>query len=184
MTNSRTDYFLLWAAVGWVVLGLLTLGIGVTWFFGGAAQHFPLWLCADHYVAAELEVTHFRPPTGRWGTGRTTIPSIKGVIHPGGERIVTSSRRLALGRFVDPNDRTGRHMPLREEVEGRRLAVRYWPGHADVERWWHPPTAVTPETIPEAGGLVVYNVLLGVAFVAFGVSGIRHGFRMIKRLVP
>jgi hypothetical protein len=181
MTNSRTDYFLLWAAVGWIVLGLLVLGIGATWFFGGAAHHFPLWLCAHRYVAAELEVTRFRP---QFGPGRTTIPSITGVIHPGGERIVTSSSRIALKQFVDPNDRAGRRMPLRDELEGRRLTVRYWPGHADVERWWHPPTAVSPETIAEAGSLVVYNVLLGVVFVAFGVSGIRHGFRIIKRVDP
>lgn len=167
-----------WVGIKWGALGLLALLIGTVWLLA-AAPSFNLWLFADRYVVAELEVKRFQPKPGEGGQGRF----IEGVIHPSGEPVVTSDTYLSIRRFVDPNDTTGRRVPLREEIEGQRLAVWYWPRHADVERWWHPPTVVMPGATRK-GGVVVCNVLLGGAFVGVGLFCVRRGFRYLKASLP
>ena len=89
-----------------------------------------LWLYADHYVPAELEVKRFDPKPGDGGQGRL----IEGVIHPGGEPVWTSDSDLAIRQFVSPADQTGRRVPLRGEIEGQRLAVWYWPKYTEVRQ--------------------------------------------------
>ena len=59
-----------WVGIKWSALGLLALLTGAVWFLM-AARHFNLWLYADHYVAAELEVTRFHPQPEPRGRGRT-----------------------------------------------------------------------------------------------------------------
>ena len=152
-----------WHGFKWGSFGLLTLYIGLV-FFMLAARDFNRWLYADHYVAAELEVTRFHPePSGSRNKGR----GIEGVIHPGGAKIWTSDGELAIKRFVDPGDRTGRRVPLRSEIEGTRLAVWYWPDHADVNRWWYPPMVIMPEAIPPS--VIVRDVLSSAAFFGVGL---------------
>ncbi len=101
-----------WVGLKWLGLGLLALLIGAVWFLA-AVRPLNLWLYADYYVAAELEVTRFQPQPGPKGQGRM----IEGVIHPSGEPIQTSDTYIAIRQFVDPNDMTGRRMPLRSEIE-------------------------------------------------------------------
>ena len=167
-----------WVGIKWGALGLVALLIGAVWLLL-AARHFNLWLYADHYVAAELEVTRFHPQPGPRSQGRT----IEGVIHPGGAPALTSDRDLAIRQFVDPNESAGRRVPLRGEIEGRRLAVWYWPEHAGQVRWWHPPTVVMPGAT-QVGGVVVRDLLLGVAFVGGGLFCFRRGFRSLKLAAP
>jgi hypothetical protein len=107
---------------------------------------------------------------------------IEGVIQPGGERVVTSDRDVAIKRFIRPGDGT-RNEPLPEEIEGQRLTVSYWPRHAEVKRWWHPPTVVSPGEIP-GGGMAVRNVLIGVALVGLALFFFRRGFRYLKVAIP
>lgn len=171
MTKSNTGSPPPWAAFGWSVAAFLALLIGGMWLLTTAARHLPLWLCADRYVAAELEVTRFDPPSGPRNRG----PRIEGVIHPGGEQVRAYSGDITITQFVDPNDRPGWRVPLREEIEGRRLAVLYWPEHDSVVRWWHSPTVVMPETVAGAGGLFLRNVLVVVAFVVVAVFCFRRG---------
>jgi hypothetical protein len=163
-----------WVGIKWLGLGLLALLIGAVWFLA-AARPFNLWLYADHYVAAEFEVTRFHPQLGEWAQGRI----IEGVIHPSGEPVQTSDSYIAIRQFVDPNDVTGRRVPLRSELEGRRLAVWHWPQHAAVEHWWHPPTVVMPGAT-QRGGVAVCEVLVGGAFVGIGLFCFRRGFRHLK----
>jgi hypothetical protein len=165
-----------WVGIKWIALGLLALLIGFVWFWV-AERQLRLWLCAGYYEAAELEVTRFigKPRNSQarcW---------IEGVIHPGGERIVTSDRDVAIKRFIRPGDRT-RNEPLPEEIEGQRLTVSYWPGHAAVKRWWHPPTVVSREEIP-GGAVVIRDLFLGGAFVGVGFFFCRRGFRYLKAAV-
>lgn len=162
-----------WLGVSWCALGLLPLLIGAVLLIM-AARHFNLWLHADHYVAAELEVKRFEPEPGEGGQGRL----IEGVIHPGGERVWTSDSYLAIGKFVDPADRSGRRVPSREEIEGRRLAVRYWPRYAEVAPWWYPPPVVMPGATRQ-GNTIVLDSLLGMAFVGLGLSCVRGGARYL-----
>jgi hypothetical protein len=163
-----------WIGVLWCALGLAPLLIGIVCFLI-AALHLNLWLYADRYVAGELEVTRFDPTPGQENQGRT----IEGVIHPGGERAFTSDRDIAIGRFVDAKDTTGRRVPQPSEIEGRRIDVWYWPKHAEVAQWWHPPTVVMPGTT-QPGGKVVLHLVLGVAFVALGFVVMRLGWRHLK----
>jgi len=166
-----------WVGILWCALGLLLVVVGAVWFLM-AARHFNLWRYADHYIAAELEVTRFDPKLGDDGQGRT----IEGVIHPGGERVWASDRDLAISQFVSPEDKTGRRVPLPGEIEGRRLAVWYWPQQAGEARWWHPPTVVMPGATQQ-GGAVVRDVLLGVSIVGVGVVCFRRGARYLKSSV-
>jgi hypothetical protein len=147
--------------------------IGFVWSWV-AVRQLRLWLCADRYVAAELEVTRFigKPRNSQarcW---------IEGVVHPGGERVVTSDRDIAIKRFIAPGDGT-RNEPLPHEIEGQRLAVSHWPRHAGVKRWWHPPTVVSRGEIPSGGG-VARNVFFGGAFIGVGLFCFRRGFRYLK----
>ena len=162
-----------WVGIRWFALSLLTLLIGLVWS-AVAERQFRLWLYADHYVAAELEVTHFI------GKPRNSEARcwIEGVIHPGGELVVTTDRDIAIKRFISPQDST-RNEPLPSEIEGQRLAVLFWRQHADEECWWYPPTVVTPSDIP-GGGVVVRNVLLSGAFVGVGLLCFRRGFQYLK----
>ena len=73
---------------GLVLVSVFAFFVGL-WFLSNLAlQHFPLWLCSDCYVAGELEVTRFNPVRGRRGQGHT----IEGVLHPSGERVLTSTQ--------------------------------------------------------------------------------------------
>lgn len=166
-----------WAGIRWIALGLLALLIGFVWSWV-AARQLRLSLCASHYVAAELEVTRFigKPRNSQarcW---------IEGVIHPGGERVVTSDRDIAIKRFIRPGGHT-RNEPLPEEIEGQRLAVSFWPRHAEVKRWWHPPTVVSPEETP-GGAMVARNVVLSVSLLGIALFCFRRGFRYLKVAMP
>ena len=98
--------------------------------------------------------------------------------HPGGEPVWTSDSYLAIRQFVSPADRSGRRVPLREEIEGRHLAVWYWPHYAEVARWWYPPPVVMPVATRQ-GDAVVRDSLLGMAFVGLGLSCVRGGARYL-----
>src|SRR5688500_11842397 len=102
-----------WAGIRWMGLGLLAFLIGfvLAWL---AERRLNRWLYGDHYVPAELEVTRFigKP---RNSNARCWI---EGVIHPGGERVVTSDTDIAIKRFIDPKDRT-RNEPTPAEIEGQ-----------------------------------------------------------------
>ena len=164
-----------WVGIKWCVLGMLALLIGCVWSWV-AARQFRLWLYADRYVAAELEVTRF---VGKPRNSQARC-WIEGVLHPGGERVVTNDGDIAIKQFIAPGDRT-RHEPLPGEIEGQRLAVAHWPQHAD--RWWHPPTVVSPGEI-RGGGVILRNVLLAGAFVVAGLGCFRRGIRYLKASVP
>lgn len=166
-----------WFGIKWIALDLLALLIGFVWSWV-AERQFRFWLYADHYVAAELEVTRFDSKP-RNSAARCRI---EGVIHPGGELVVTTDRDIAIKQFDGPEDRAG-HEPLPGELEGQRLAVLHWPRHADVKRWWHPPTVLTRGGIRQ-GGVVVRDMLLGGAFVGVGLFCFRRGFRYLTAAVP
>ena len=55
-----------WAGIKWSAQGLLALLIGTVLFLA-AAGPLNLWLYADYYVPAELEVTRFNPQPGPQG---------------------------------------------------------------------------------------------------------------------
>ena len=96
--------------------------------------------------------------------------------------MVTSDRDVAIKRFIRPGDHT-RNEPLPEEIEGQRLAVSYWPRHAEVKRWWHPPTVVSLGEIPR-GPVAVLNVFPGVALIGLALFCFRRGFRYLKIAIP
>ena len=183
MTHSNGDRPVSLAGLWWYLLGLLAFMIGALAMIV-AMEHFPLWLYADHYVAAELEVTRFHPQRSRRSSGPPDRATIEGIIHPGGERVLAKSVHLAIAQFVDPNDTTGRRLPLRGEIEGQRLAVWYWPEHDDVTCWWHAPTVVRPEAVARARDLVVPTVLIGAAFVGVGLYCFRCVYRHAKLAAP
>lgn len=165
-----------WVGIKWIALGLLALLIGFVWSWV-AERQLRLWFCAGHYVSAQLEVTRFigKPRNSQarcW---------IEGLIHPGGDLVVTSDRDVAIKRFIRSRDRT-RNEPLPEEIEGRRLTVSYWPRHPAVKRWWHPPTVVPRREIP-SGTAVMRDVFLGAAFAGAGFFCFRRGFRYLKAAV-
>jgi hypothetical protein len=135
------------------------------------------WLHAGRYVAAEFEVTR----VGSRVSGRNPARIIEGVIHPGGQPVTATESDLALRRFVDPGDRTGRR-PLPVEVEGRRLEVLYWPRPADAECWWHPPAVVMPGATQ--GGQVVPAVALGLLFAWVAGFCFRRDNRILPRKAP
>jgi hypothetical protein len=163
-----------WGIAGWFLLGVLVLWVGALRYLL-TEETVLLWWYADRYVAAELEVTGLRPIRSR----RSTLGSwIDGVIHPGGEAVVADSRCI-----FPPADGTTRSGPAPDAREGQRLAVWYWPRHADVKRRWHPPTVVWPGAT-QRGGAVVRIVLSWVAFGLAVVFCFWRGFRKYRLLVP
>ena len=166
-----------WVGIKWGALGLLALLIGFVWSWVVERQ-FRLWLCADRYVAAEIEVTRFysKPRNSR------ARSQIEGVIHPGGERVVTSDRDIAIQQFAPSDDRWG-HAPVEGEIEGQRLPVLHWPRSAHETRWWHPPKVVSPGEIRD-GDILLRNVLLAGTFVGAGLLCFRRGVRNLKASVP
>jgi hypothetical protein len=170
------------AAFGWSLLALLALFLGLWFGMDAAFRHLPLWLCADRYVAAELEVTYLTPPREH-RSGRTSPRTIEGVIHPGGERVQTSTRDITVSQFVPPDERVEGRVALPGEVEGRRLEVWHWPGHAALRRWWHPPTVVMPGAT-RTGGAAVRSGLIAAAFGVAAVYCFRRGWRHVKASVP
>src|SRR5215203_1940385 len=164
-----------WPAFRWIVLGIFSFMIGFLFILAGL-HILPLWLNSDHYVAGELEVTHFDAGDGRpRRTGRT----IEGVIHPGGEPVQAIEGNIDITQFVDPNDITGRRIPLRNEIEGRRLAVLYWPGQSAVKRSSDLPQVVMPGAT-QRGGLIVRQLILGAAFVCVSVFCVRRAYGYVK----
>src|SRR5215203_2397789 len=164
-----------WPAFRWIVLGIFCFMMGFLFILLGL-HIIPLWLNAEHYVAGELEVTRFDAGDGRpRRTGRT----IEGVIHPGGEPVQASEGYINIAQFVDPNDITGRRIPLRNEIEGRRLAVLYWPEQSAVKRSSDLPQVVMPGATLR-GGLIVRQLLLGAAFVGASVFCVRRGYGYVK----
>jgi hypothetical protein len=97
------------------LLGVFAFFVGLVTLSNAALRDFPLWLYADRYVSAELEVTRFDHYPQRPSRGYT----IKGILHPGGEEAVTSTREIAVSPFVDPAEQAVRQVPLRSEIEGR-----------------------------------------------------------------
>lgn len=168
-----------WPAFRWMVLGIFCFMLGVLFTLAGL-QVFPLWLNADHYVAGELEVTRFDAGDGRpRRTGRT----IEGVIHPSGEPVRATEGDIDIAQFVDPDDITGRRVPARNEIEGRRLAVLYWPEQSAVKRPSDLPQVVMPGAT-QGGGLVLRQLSLGIAFVGVSVLCVRRGYRYVKSASP
>lgn len=139
-----------------------------------AQRRFRLWLYADRYETAELEVSRFIDQS-RDSDARSQI---EGVIHPGGQPVVTTDEHIAIRQFDGPEDKRG-HRPSPSEIEGKRLPVSYWPRRAGLERWWHPPTVVSRGEIPE-GGTVLRNALNSGALVALGVFCFRRGIRQVR----
>src|SRR4051794_12884086 len=166
-----------WVGIRWIGLGLFALLVGFVWCLL-AERQVRLWLKADQYVAAELEVTRF---VGKPRNSRARC-WIEGVIHPDGDRVVTSDRDIAIKRFIRPGDRA-RNEPLPEEIEGQRLAVSYWRRPADAKRWWHPPTVVSRGEIP-GGVAVVRDVLSAGIFVGGGLFCFRRGAGYLKTAIP
>ncbi len=166
-----------WAGIKWSALGLLALLIGFVWSWS-AERQFRLWLYADYFLDAELEVKRFysKPQNSE------ARCSIEGVIHPGGELVVVTDEYIAIKQFDGVDDRTG-HEPRPGEIEGQRLAVSHWPQNTHARRWWHPPTVVSRGAI-RRGGEVMRNVLLGGAFVVVGLLCFRRGFGILKASVP
>lgn len=166
-----------WVGVRWGALGLLASLIGFmsSWV---VERQFRLWLFAGRYVAAELEVTRFysKPRNSR------ARCKIEGVIHPGGERVVTTDRDISIHQFAPSDDRWG-HVPVDGEIEGQRLPVSHWPRSAHETRWWHPPTVVSPGEI-RGGGVILCNVLLAGAFVSAGLFCFRRGVQILKASIP
>jgi len=157
-----------WLGILWCALGLLPLVVGAVL----------LITAADHYVAVELEVRRFDPKPGEEGQGRL----IEGVTHPGGEPVLTSDSYLAIRQFVSPADRSGRRVPLREEIESQRLPVWCWPRYAEAARWWYPPPVVMAGATQQ-GGAAVRDSLLGLSFVGLGLSCVRRGARFLRSAV-
>lgn len=160
----------------WFVLSFFGFIIGGWWLLGAATAHVPLWMCADQYVDAELEVTRFQPKPSPRGRGRT----IEGVIHPGGERVTASTREIGVKQFVDPNDQPGRIVPRPDEIEGRRVAVLHLPRRADEVRTWESPAVLMPGANRNTGRAVVRSLLLGVASFAGMVFCFRRGWRYVR----
>jgi hypothetical protein len=167
-----------WRGVAWCAIGLFALLVGITWSWFAKRQT-ALWLCADRYVDAELEVTHFvRRPTN----SERSHSWIEGVIHPHGERIETSDEYIPIRRFISPVDRR-RNEPTPGEIEGHRIDVSYWPRSAPEERWWHPPTVVARGALPQ-GPMAMGHVLIGSIFLVTGLSCFRWGARALKESAP
>jgi hypothetical protein len=137
-----------WHASGWVILGMFALIIGLVWCWI-AVRELQLWVYADRYVDAELEVRRFHPKP----TNSQARCQIEGVIHPGGETVVVTDEYLSIKHHDGPDDRWGRE-PTPGEIEGRRLPVSHWPQRAASRRWWYPPTVVSRGQIPGAGALL------------------------------
>lgn len=170
--------------VGWYVLGAIPFVIGLLMLVM-SIREFNLWLHADHYIEAELEVTKFHYVQGgegldaerkgsatrrRGGTRRSRSTSrpnpIEGIIHPGGETVHTDDREIAVAVFDEPDDVAGR-TPTREEVEGKRFPVLHWPNHEAEKRWWHPATTTsaakpTDRDVLVHGGITLFLIGLGV----------------------
>jgi hypothetical protein len=149
------------------MLGLLALFIGAL-RYQLTEETVRLWWYADRYVPAELEVKHLEPIR----RSRTTVGHrIEGVIHPGGEAVVADSRLMS----APP-----------AEKEGQRLAVWYWPNHAEVKRSWHPPTVVSPGATRRGDAvarIVLSWVVIG-GFVAFCFWRVVRGYRSYRLTVP
>jgi hypothetical protein len=159
-----------------MVLGLIALGIGGIWSVI-AERQFRFWLCSEHYVEAEFEVTRFYPKP-RDSHARCQI---EGVVHPGGDRVVTTDRDIAIKQYNGPEDRFG-HEPSPAELEGKRLAVIYWPPHPESHRWWHPPSIASRGTI-RSGSKVLSDLLFAAAFVSVGLFWCLRGARNLKATV-
>ena len=85
-----------------------------------------------------------------------------------GEQVVAFGSDIPIKQFIAPHDRT-RDEPLKSEIEGKRVPVWHWPRHAEVKRWWHPPTVVSRRAIP-GGRFVLQDVLLAVALLGAACS--------------
>jgi hypothetical protein len=157
-------------------LGFVSLVIGLSWSFW-AVREFGLWNCGDNYVAAELEVTEFTPKP----RNSRAQSWIDGVIYPGGEKVTARGGNISINQHDGPNDRWG-HEPRPGELEGQRLPVSYWPHHAEVERWWHPPTVIAPGAIP-GGAAVLTHIAITGTFLFGALFCFQRGFRSLKAAV-
>ena len=166
-----------WIRIALRALGLFFLIIGLSWSLW-AARGFGRWFYGSHYVAAELEVTKFTPKP-RDSDAQSWID---GVIHPGGEEVTARGGNIAINQHEGPNDRWG-HPPRPGELEGQRLPVLYWPHHAAMERWWHPPTVVAPGAIP-GDASVLCHIAISVLFLFGAEYCFRRGFKNCEAAVP
>lgn len=166
-----------WLGMKWMALALLALLVGFVWSWV-AARQVRLWLWADHYVAAEMEVTRF---LGKPRDSRARA-RIEGLIHPHGARVVTSDVYISVKQFIRPGDHA-RKEPLPVDIEGQRIAVSYWPRNAGDKRWWHPPIVVSRGQIPRAAA-VAGNLLAGGVLLGFALFCFRRGFRYLAAAVP
>src|ERR1043165_478080 len=94
-----------WHGIKWSAVALLAFLIGITWAVV-AQRQFRFWLVADKYVDAELEVTRFYPKP----LNSDARCQIEGVIHPGGDQVVTNDRDISIKQHNGPDDRWG-HEP-------------------------------------------------------------------------
>ena len=74
-------------------------------------------------------------------------------------------------------------MPLRNEIEGQRLPVWYWPNHLAELRWWHPPTVLMPEGT-HTGAALVRDGLWAVACLAVLTFAFRRLRRRVQAMSP
>jgi hypothetical protein len=159
--------------LGWLAAGVFLLIVGLTWAVV-AERQFRFWLCAGHYTDAELEVIRFyaKPRNSQ------APCQIEGVIHPGGERIVTTDRDLLIQQFNGPADRTG-HQPVDGELDGKRLAISFWHQRPGDERWWHPPPIISRGGFARTPA-VIRDLLVSAALLIPGIAWLRRGGRILK----
>ncbi len=179
MPNLAENRGASWIAVAWCILGVFAFFIALAIASNVAMRQVPLWLCADQYMAGELEVTRIDARAGRVRGGR----AIDGVIHPGGEKVQALAQNLDLEEFIDPADRKTRFVPLPREIEGKRIGVLYWPDHPSIAQWWHPPTVLNPGAT-EVRLEIVRNALLAAAFGLGAFVCFQRGGRRLQQVVP
>ncbi len=160
----------------WCLPGVIALVVGIA-AYQIAVRDFSRWLHDERYVEAELEITSFHPNSSR-RQGRR----IEGVIHPGGDVVTAYDTDVAVSQFVVSADRAIRFTPTPTEIEGKRIAVRYWPNHAAELRWWHPPTVIAADAIEST--TILRDTLLGTILVSVGVLGFRRGLRILSVAIP
>jgi hypothetical protein len=167
-----------WQPLAWIVLSLMSCTTCWGCVVAPGLQDFAIWCYADRYLPAELEVVKYYPPARRSG------PAAKGIIHPGGEEVVSSIATLDLHEFVDANDKTGRRTLRPEKIEGKRLAVMYWPKHADEIESWHPPTIVRPGATDNLGVPLLIKSLIAILLLGVTVLGVRRCYRYARVAAP
>lgn len=172
-----------WTQIAVTVLGALLLVFGLC-CCQLSIYDVQLLAFEDQYIDAELEITKYhlievtggssrRGYRGRRSSGSSRRSAIEGIIRPGGIPVQTNDRDISLS-VLDESDSVVVEKPLREEVEGKRIAVLYWTGELAERRWYHPPI-VTNASRPSPVRTGIIAVLCG-AFLFGSVACFRYGY--------